>query len=139
MKDRVEIREKYSINLLRKNPDKIFVFGDNMVRVGKAGQARVRDEPNAFGLLTKRIPNNTKQSYLCDGLPLHLCCVMNDIHKLYQLYSMTDLTIVFPHHGLGTGLAKMKEKCPHIYEEMSKELFDKFGYINDPNERKKNG
>ena len=34
---------KYSVDLLNKYPHVIFVFGDNMIRKGKGGQAIIRD------------------------------------------------------------------------------------------------
>lgn len=49
--------EPYTPELLRANREKIYVFGDNMKRYGKRGQAVIRDEPNAFGVATKRHPS----------------------------------------------------------------------------------
>lgn len=48
---------------LRENPDIIFVFGDNLVRSGKGGAAKLRDEPNTYGFLTKKYPNNKDSSF----------------------------------------------------------------------------
>ena len=48
---------------LRANPDHVFVFGDNLLRKGKGGAARLRDEPNTYGFITKRVPNNTDSSF----------------------------------------------------------------------------
>jgi hypothetical protein len=36
------------------HPDEIFVFGDNTLRRGHGGAARLRDEPNTYGFITKR-------------------------------------------------------------------------------------
>ena len=41
---------------LRKNPDCVFVFGDNLERRGKGGAAMLRDEPNTYGFVTKKQP-----------------------------------------------------------------------------------
>lgn len=135
---RVEVVEKYSIDRVNKNPDKIFVFGDNLLRMGKGGQARIRDLPNTFGIATKRIPRMTFDSYLRDGLPLHESAVRNDIEHLYKLSLFTDKTIVFPYHGIGTGLAKMRTECPNLFNMLGEELEKKFGFINDP-EKRNNG
>jgi len=48
------------INLLspeicRLHKNALFIFGDNLQGWGKGGQARIRDEPNAFGIPTKRL------------------------------------------------------------------------------------
>lgn len=49
---------------LRQNPDHIFVFGDNLLRVGKGGAAILRDEPNTYGFVTKKAPtHNSSDSY----------------------------------------------------------------------------
>ena len=55
-----------SPKLLRENPNWLFVFGDNALRYGKGGQAVIRDEPNAFGIVTKLKPSNTNDSYMTD-------------------------------------------------------------------------
>lgn len=49
---------------VRKNPDKIFIFGDNYERVGNGGQAAAcRDEPNTIGLATKHTPGGDDAAY----------------------------------------------------------------------------
>lgn len=48
---------------LRDNPDHIFVFGDNRLRTGKGGAAKLRDEPNVYGFITKKFPNNQESSF----------------------------------------------------------------------------
>lgn len=53
------ISEEYLIA----NPDKIFVFGDNTIRRGKGGAAKLRDLPNTYGFITKKYPNNKDESF----------------------------------------------------------------------------
>lgn len=55
-----------SPQLLRENPNYLFVFGDNTLRYGKGGQAVIRDEPNAFGIVTKLKPSTSNDSYMTD-------------------------------------------------------------------------
>ena len=53
-----EITEEfYTPGLLRSMPEKIFVFGDNLLQRGTKGQAAIRGEPNAVGVPTKRAPS----------------------------------------------------------------------------------
>jgi hypothetical protein len=52
-----------STRYLRDNPDHIFVFGDNKIGRGKKGAAIHRDEPNAYGFVTKKYPNYKNESY----------------------------------------------------------------------------
>lgn len=60
---------KITKQYLRKHPNEIFVFGDNVIRKGHGGAAKLRDEPNTYGFITKIRPNNhptsffTKQEY----------------------------------------------------------------------------
>jgi len=53
------VTEKYLID----NPNHIFVFGDNLIRKGKGGAAKLRDMPNAYGFITKKYPNNRDSSF----------------------------------------------------------------------------
>lgn len=48
---------------LRNNPDHVFIFGDNLLRKGRGGAAKLRDEPNTYGFVTKKYPNNNKGSF----------------------------------------------------------------------------
>ena len=48
---------------LRAHPEVVFVFGDNFQRRGKKGAAILRDEPNAYGFVTKRAPNYNDESF----------------------------------------------------------------------------
>lgn len=59
---------------LRKNPNHIFVFGDNVLRTGHGGAAVLRDEPNTYGFITKKIPNNEDSSFYTpeEYLPVYI-------------------------------------------------------------------
>ena len=48
---------------LHSNPNQIFVFGDNCMRIGTGGAAVFRDEPNTYGFITKKIPSNSSEAY----------------------------------------------------------------------------
>lgn len=121
--------EYYTKELLRANPDKIYVFGDNMIRRGYAGQAVIRDEPNAFGISTKRYPSMRPEAFYADRRD-ELDRLGDDLITLYSLMSEDGHTIVFPADGVGTGLAKLKEKSPQIWETLKYELWTHFGYLN---------
>ena len=54
---------KITKSYLRKNPNHIFVFGDNLQRKGKGGASKLRDEPNTYGFITKKAPNNNSGSF----------------------------------------------------------------------------
>lgn len=59
----MEIPKYVTEEFLRNNPNVIFVFGDNLIRKGKGGAAKLRDEPNTYGFITKKAPNNNDESF----------------------------------------------------------------------------
>ncbi|AEO14569.1 hypothetical protein DDB_G0286989 [Pseudomonas phage phiPto-bp6g] len=111
----IEYCDKYTPEICRLNPHKVYIYGDNLAGYGTAGQACIRKEPNAFGIPTKRYPSTHEGSYFRDSP-----CEMEHVKKsLRQLYSLARRhTIVFPSKGIGTGLAKMPTKSPLIFKEM---------------------
>jgi hypothetical protein len=48
---------------LDENPNAIFVFGDNLRRVGYGGAAALRDHKQTYGFITKRNPDNMDESF----------------------------------------------------------------------------
>ncbi len=125
---RIEIEDRpFTERLLRVNPEKIYVFGDNMKRYGKRGQAVIRCEPNAYGIATKRYPSMDNWAFFSDKQD-ELDWVLTDLRGLYK-WSKTHI-IVFPAAGIGTGLADMKNRSPVIWDKMCQILKDHFGYVN---------
>jgi len=95
------------------NPDKAYLFGDNLLRTGNAGQAKqMRGEPNAIGIPTKNRPSSTEGSYFTDK---DFEKVKPEIDKALKL-AMKYKTIVVPQMGIGTGLAQLKFRAPRIFE-----------------------
>lgn len=102
---------------VRANPDNLYVFGDNLKRVGMGGQAAaMRGEPNAFGVATKRAPGMNEQDFFSDQ-PDEIDSVVDDLLELHtQFFTNTQYkTIVWPSDGIGTGLAELPERSPIIY------------------------
>lgn len=115
------LKTKYlSVELCRKHPDIIFVFGDNVQRWGKKGQAVIRNEPNSFGLVTKWEPKLNKESFFTDS---EECKdeILVDLHKLVSLIRQGK-TICLPEDGLGTGLSRLPTKAPKLYSWLESEL-----------------
>jgi hypothetical protein len=59
----MEIPKCVTAKFLRDNPNVVFVFGDNLVRRGRGGAAKLRNEPNTYGFVTKKYPNNEDESF----------------------------------------------------------------------------
>ena len=124
----VEVVNRYSVTDVQANPDKIYVFGDNTQRVGTGGQAQIRNNPNAMGIATKISPSMDESAFMSDkDLVNNKQIIDGDIAKI----KATGKVVVMPKDGLGTGLAKLKEKAPQTYEYLKQRLLQEFGFNND--------
>ena len=115
----------FTPELLRKHSDKIFVFGDNLTRTGKTGQAVIRDEPNAYGIVTKRKPSMSEDSFFSDRID-EMTIMCNDVDTLFL--STLNKTIIFPSNGIGTGLSELKLRSPAVWFKLKEMLNLYFGY-----------
>lgn len=119
----IEYTNQLSVRKCRQEPGFVFVYGDNLAGYGTAGQACIRNEPNAFGIPTKRYPSMADGSFFTDKQ----CERQHVIKALRELYSLARYTtIVFPENGIGTGLARMEEYSPNIFKEMNEILLKHF-------------
>lgn len=102
----------YTPALLRANPNFLFVFGDNLMRAGKGGQAAIRDEPNARGLATKVSPHN----FFTDN-EIHEIAISNEILRILKIATFRMVVIPFTDRvELGTGLSELPTRAPLLYE-----------------------
>lgn len=107
--------KQLSIELCRANPDKLYLFGDNLIGKGKKGQACIRDSFNSLGIPTKRLPSMSKDAFFSDKA--------DEFEAVNQaLAKIKNQKIVIPHYGLGTGLAQMEKHSPKLYDYMNQEL-----------------
>lgn len=124
----IETMDMFTEEIVKNNPNKLFVFGDNMLRYGKGGQAIIRDFPNTIGIATKRAPRTDKEAYFSDADD-EMDTMLQDIRKLYLISRCNVFThIVFPTKGIGTGRARMKSKSPMLYKMMKNKLETYFKY-----------
>lgn len=112
-----EFTEIFSVELCRANPTKLYIFGDNLVGYGKGGQAIIRDEPNTFGIPTKRLPTMEADAFFSDQAD-EFRAVRNAVVEIMFLAGSYD-AVVFPTAGLGTGLARMQECSPKLFDYMN--------------------
>lgn len=98
---------------LREHPEYIFVFGDNLRRWGKKGAAICRDEPNAYGFITKKYPSNRDDSFY---RPEEYEEVFRKEFIKLQVYIMETPDKTFLVSRLGAGLANKYG----IYEKVIK-------------------
>lgn len=110
---------------IRNNPDKFYVFGDNMARKGFGGQAKeMRGEPNSIGIPTKWIPSTDHFAYF-DNSDWDNRIVRQEI--IAALVVIRDLlekkvTVIIPSAGLGTGHANLSRRAPIIADYIHSNL-----------------
>ena len=104
-------RESEDLDDFNEGSYEIFLFGDNLMRKGKGGQAVIRDEPNAVGIPTKNAPSRNDSAYFSDDN------YEDNIRHISNAFISIPhyATVVMPKNGLGTGLAKLKEKAPRTF------------------------
>ncbi len=115
--------KRYTRGLIQYRKDWTFVFGDNLERWGRAGQAaEARGEPNAIGIPTKQSPDR----YLTDDhYRIWLDATVMDFLALRHL-AVNHRVIIWPLDNIGTGFAgSLEQKAPSIWatiEGLRKEL-----------------
>lgn len=101
---------------LQANPDVLYLFGDNVERVGLGGQAKeMRHEPNAVGIVTKWRPDMKDSSFFSDDqFEIIRPIILNDFSRPKKHLSLGG-TVIIPSDGLGTGLARLDEVAPRCF------------------------
>lgn len=113
------VKEKFiTRDFVRSHPDWIFLFGDNVARVGMAGQAKeMRGEPNSVGIPTKYAPHMFPNAFMTDN---RLDFNIERINEAFSLLPPPPKTICIPVDGIGTGLAKLQEKAPRTFAHLTR-------------------
>jgi hypothetical protein len=106
--------------MLRAEPEARFVFGDNVLRRGRGGQAaEMRGEPNAIGVVTKWNPVMREASFFRDHDPDIAEGVERDLRLIWR--ALKDGRVVyFPTSGIGTGLADLPARAPILHARIEK-------------------
>jgi len=126
---KIEEVHRYNPELLRENPDKLYVFGDNLTRKGRGGQAVIRKEPNAVGIVTKLAPSKDAAAYMSDNdLSNNQKIIDADIQNIKSKLSQYPGGLVFPKDGLGTGLAELHWRASETFAYLNRRLAEEFGY-----------
>lgn len=110
----------YTPELLEKNPDTIFVFGDNSRRIGRGGQAIIRGAPNALGIVTKRVGDMARGSFFEENNAADRKAVEDDLAKLEAVLKEGKNVIIPVSRQTGTislGLerAQLPQRAPSLY------------------------
>jgi len=110
--------KKLTFALLRKNKDKVYLFGDNLLGRGKGGQAVIRDEPNAIGIPTKKAPSMDEGSFFDDA------DYLENVEAIDKAFAQIPKgkEIVLPEDGLGTGRARLEKEAPRTFKYLQDRL-----------------
>ncbi len=109
---------------VRANPDKIFLFGDNLERRGYGGQAAaMRGEPNAIGIPTKNSPSNKDDAYFSDDeFDQNKTAIDAAFAEVTRAITNSSRVIVIPWDGLGTGRAQLKKRARRTFVYLHQKL-----------------
>lgn len=115
----LEYMNWYTKQLIRSNPDKFYIFGDNFAERGLGGQAReARGEPNSIGIYTKRYSSYNENAFLKDSdLPEWKSLTVPRLTLVLNVLQNNKI-IVWPLAGIGTGLAELDKRAPLIMDEL---------------------
>lgn len=120
----------WTVDDVKNNPKKLFVFGDNNARIGKGGQAIIRDLPNSIGLRTKKGPSNKPAAFYNDSEYEHnINLIREDILKI-KYVSKDYQSIVLSDGGYGTGLSDLERVSPQTFETLNQLLLAYFQFDN---------
>lgn len=110
---------------LRANPDRLYVFGDNMERRGLGGQAaEMRGEPNAVGVVTKWRPGCGAYDYLADQdlVSADVRPRWDEAFDRLRAHLAAGGTVVLPTEPLGSGLADLPRRAPAVAAELARRV-----------------
>jgi hypothetical protein len=105
----------------------VYVFGDNMKRIGYGGQAAaMRGEPNTIGVPTKWYPSMLAGSYFTDADWLNdkVALAIHYAFRSMRAFLDAGRDVVIPADGLGTGLAELPRRAPRIHRAIEERIAD---------------
>jgi hypothetical protein len=103
------------------------------------GQAKeMRGENNAFGIVTKKLPSNTNDSFMTDTeLDSNKREITNDVNRIIDEFKTGKYKkIVLP--TIGVGLAKLNTKAPLTWNHLQAELNRLESTVNTTNQTESN-
>lgn len=104
--------DQLSPALCQANPEATFVFGDNLIKKGEAGQAIIRQEPNAFGVPTKILPSMSSDAFFSDSQSEY-DTVRTALKRLWSIH-LSGGVVALPKSKIGGGLARLQDTAPKI-------------------------
>jgi len=111
---------------VKTNPNKLFLFGDNLEHRGFGGQAAaMRGEPNAVGIPTKKKPSREESAFFTDDeFEINKSAIEAALSPVFIAVSDNNITVVIPADGLGTGRAELDRRAPQTFAYLQLRLAD---------------
>jgi hypothetical protein len=117
----IELRGRITRDMLRSEPETLFVFGDNLAGRGLGGQAReMRGEPNAIGIPTKHAPSRHPSAFFDDSDLTTFKLIAGGRFTRLAEHLRAGGKVVWPADGIGTGLAELERKAPAIWATLER-------------------
>lgn len=106
---------------LKNNPDVMYVFGDNTLRVGLGGQAKeMRGEPNAIGVATKFKPTMEEDAFFSDEKFTEVQSIIaKDLLPIMTALKLGKI-VIWPSDGIGSGLSEIPTRAPRLWDFMER-------------------
>lgn len=110
---------------LRRNPDVLYVFGDNVARYGDGGQAaEMRNEPNGVGVATKYLPSMDEGAFFTnepESVSAQNRIIDEDMKPLFVKVKQGGVVII-PMAGLGTERAELRFRSPETWNYLQDKI-----------------
>jgi hypothetical protein len=128
---KIEINDdNWTIDFVKDNKDKIFVFTDNNLRIGKVGQSIIRDLPNTKGIRTKKGPSDKPVAFYSDSeFEQNIYNIREDILDL-KSELLNGKKVVFSKNGYGVGTSQIEKVAPRTFFKFCQLLIGHFGFDN---------
>lgn len=128
---KIEINDdNWTIDFVKDSKDKIFVFADNNLRIGKVGQAIIRDLPNTKGIRIKKGPSDKPVAFYSDSeFDQNIYNIREDILDL-KSELLIGKKVVFSKNGYGVGVSQLEKVAPRTFFKFCQLLVGHFGFDN---------
>lgn len=120
----------WTVDDVKNNRHCLFVYGDNDAKIGRGGQAIIRDEKNTIGIPTKKYPARQVYSYYTDTeLETNKFKIDSAILNIIQ-NSKGYQYIVLPSERFGSGLSELPTRAPMTYKYLQMRVSQLEKYYN---------
>lgn len=130
MKSKIH-KGNWDLDYVQMNKDKLFVFSDNLMKIGRKGQSVIRNSENSVGLSTKKSSSKRSSAYYDDNdFEKNKDSIIFDILNIKYKALNENRILIFSSNGYGNGLAEMNIRAPKTFNFLNEMLNYNFNYDN---------